>query len=265
MDHDATYYSELQGLHAMPGSINTVVSMQYHLRRPPSLSESCAWTPENVERTVLQHNRSGNVVSLKGVQVIPEHSIHPPILAEHRRTCETITIQILLRFLFHITLISIFETVFFFVYVSSLEDGGIIKTVDVFINNAVSACVTLSPEEKNIVNYVLSQYINVTQVVSTADAVYGQRQLANRATSNQAWIYVGGLGSLFLVFAAYGYIRKIKVAWTSLFCENMGLVLMLAAYEYMFFSTIITPYNPISGEEIERNAILTLNAQCGIF
>jgi hypothetical protein len=39
---------------------------------------------------------------------------------------------------------------------------------------------------------------------------------------------------------------------------------MLAIYEYMFFSTIIMPYLPISAEEIERNIVYELQNECGL-
>ncbi len=62
----------------------------------------------------------------------------------------------------------------------------------------------------------------------------------------------------------YVNVRKIKIHWKNLLLENMGLVLMLAAYEYMFFSTIIFPYMPISGSEITQEAVQELQTTCGI-
>ncbi len=46
--------------------------------------------------------------------------------------------------------------------------------------------------------------------------------------------------------------------------ENLVLVTILAAYEYTFFSTVIFPYNPITGQEILRNAVFTLQSDCGL-
>ena len=49
-------------------------------------------------------------------------------------------LEICIKLLLHITLISIFETLFYFLYVSSLENSGIEWTVDTFINGAVAGC-----------------------------------------------------------------------------------------------------------------------------
>jgi hypothetical protein len=45
---------ELRTVDSMPGSMNEFISINKRLRRPPSLSESFAWEPDNVARAMQQ-------------------------------------------------------------------------------------------------------------------------------------------------------------------------------------------------------------------
>jgi hypothetical protein len=172
---------------------------------------------------------------------------------------------VILKFVFHITLISVFETLFFFHYVSVLEDTGLQTTVGGFIQNAVSVCRNFTPTEQAIVTYVLQSYIDVNQTITDGQQAYRVRLNVNQALGTQSWIYVGGLGGLFVVLVFYAYMRNIKIHWITLFAENTVMVTLLGAYEYMFFVTIIKPYEPISGNEIAAAAITTFQTQCHLF
>jgi len=65
---------ELKNVESMPGSINALVSTNKRLRRPPSLSESFAWTPENIERANLVPLISAS----EKLTVLPEEVPPPP-------------------------------------------------------------------------------------------------------------------------------------------------------------------------------------------
>ena len=58
---------------------------------------------------------------------------------EEKRCCnyEQQIVATLIKLLLHITLISIFETLFYFLYVSSLENNGIENAINTFINGAI--------------------------------------------------------------------------------------------------------------------------------
>jgi hypothetical protein len=82
---------------------------------------------------------------------------------------------------------------------------------------------------------------------------------------NISWYYVGGCCGLFIAASSYAKCRRIKIYWGKIIGENAAMILLLAAYEYMFFTTIIKPYTPITGDEIAQRAVLQLNASCGLF
>jgi hypothetical protein len=258
-------YVEMKGVPDMKGSINTVISSQRKLYRPPSLSESCAWTPENVLRATASNTSLDLLVSAPSPQSSPQTSPQPPppVTPSVKPRCQHI-VNILLRFLFHITLISIFESVFFFMYVSMLEDNGINKTVGGFIDDAVSVCDNFTIPERQVTNDVLSLFLNSTIIINAGNSAYSSRSITNRSLFNRSWVYVGSLGGLFLLCTALARFNKINIKWKKLIFENMGLVTLLAAYEYLFFSTVIFPYDPISGSEIARNAVYELQDHCGL-
>ena len=256
--------SELKTVDSMPGSINELISTNKRLRRPPSLSDSFAWSPENVARA----NLIPLISSSERLDVVPEDitqieqiEVKPSIV--HWKY-ERQIVEVAIKLLFHITLISIFETLFYFLYVSSLEDNGIEKTVNTFIDGAANGCANMTPLQIQIIDDLLDPYINGTEAIIEGNMAENTRITYNKSISMRAWGYVGGVIGLFILAVVYVKIRKILIKWKVVVLENLAMVLMLALYELMFFNTIIYPYHPISTEEIERNAVLKLQGSCGI-
>lgn len=258
MDDDN--YTELKELGAMrTGSLNTLVSKQVPLRRPPSLSESCAWTPENVERAAA-------ILQLSPVKEI-QH-VFPTIAAQESpqpNTTIVYIVNLILKLSFHITLISVFESLFFFFYISDLEDGGIQKTINGFVDDAQHACMNFTEPTRVIVNDILYVFVNTTVIQSGAVSETAARASNNAYYFRLSWYYVGGFGGLFVILAAVARLKKYDVQWRTLLLENLAMVIALGLYEYMFFTTVISPYSPISGLEVANNAIQKLHQTCGLF
>jgi len=263
---------EMSGIASMPGSINSMIVDIYRMKRPPSLSESFAWTPQNVERAIAMRDSSLSLFLLDDKQTSPSDSVgsvEVKTVAEAvavapigEDTYEFFIVNLILKFLFHIALISIFETVFFFVFVSSMEDSGILKTVTVLTDNIVHSCRNLTTLEIAIVDVLLEPFLNTTVMAQQANQMLQQRTVYNAGLFRNAWIYVGGFSALFLVGVAYAKKRRIRIRWRTLVFENLGLVFLLALYEYMFFSTVIFPFLPISGQEVANNLVLELQSTC---
>ena len=256
--------NELKTVDSMPGSINELISVNNRLKRPPSLSESFAWTPDNIARA----NLFPLISSVERLDVVPEDittmeelEVKPGIV--HWKYEKQIT-EIFIKLLLHIVLISIFETLFYFLYVSSLENNGIVTTVNTFINNAVTTCENMSPLQIQIIDDFLDPYINASQVIEKGDNEESQRMVYNELISRRAWAYVGGLLGLFVVVTGYIKWRRIKINWRYIIFENTAMVGLLALYEVMFFNTIIYPYHPVSTDEIARDAVEKFQSSCGI-
>lgn len=285
-------YHRMRSLPERTGSLNAVVSEARRHRRPLSLSESFAHSPLNVERALSTRDIScTSLTLLVEERPSPQQDAFASVLVDtgavdtgavdtgavETAAVETATtpppesswsestvVNVTLRFLFHITLISIFETVFFFIYVSTLEDSGILRTIHTLTDGFVHSCSNLTTLEQDIADDLLSPFINVTEINTQANTVYTARVRYNTSLFRNAWLYVGALSIAFLSLTGYSCYRKIRVAWRPLLIENIGLVTLLAVYEYMFFTTIIFPYSAISGQEIEQQLVSELQGQCGL-
>jgi hypothetical protein len=248
--------NELKNALSMPGSINEFIITNKRLRRPPSLSDSFAFTPENIARA----NTIPLIPSSERLDILQEKEVPHSVLWKYEQQI----VEVAVKLLFHITLISIFETLFYFLYVSSLENNGIEKTVNTFINGAAQGCKNMTNVEIQLVDDLLEPYINATAIVISGNDVESSRLVYNTMIMNRSWFYVAGLSGLFVALLGYIRLRKIKIEWLSMILENTAMVVLLALYELMFFNTIIYQYEPVSTEEIGRNAIEKLQDSCGI-
>jgi hypothetical protein len=258
---------ELKPVDSMPGSINELLITNKRLKRPPSLSESFAWTEENIERayhTVLLSVQEQEQEQQQEQEPSNLQNITVNIIKKSRYCSEKAIVATLIKLLLHITLISVFETIFFFLYVSTLENKGIEKTVSSFINGATSSCANLTKPEIELVDDLLEPFINVTEIIKNGDDTTVNRTQFNNQIMLQSWYYVVGLFAFFILTLGYIKVRKVKIKWQSVILDNLAMVLLLAIYEFMFFETIIYNFQPLTASEISRNAIQRLQDVCGI-
>jgi hypothetical protein len=262
-----SHYSELKDLPQLRGSLNTIVSIKTNktnrsLRRPPSLSESYAWNPDNIERLhYVQQKEAARAELPEPTLILSE----PVIVSQYLPNTETRILNFVLRLLFHISLISIFESLFFFLYVSTLEDTGILNVIGGFIQSATNSCMNLTAPDKSFINTIFTYFVNVSQVDENGSLALETRNISNQRLMSISWYYVGGCCGLFVATTSYAKCRRITIYWRKIIGENAAMILLLAAYEYMFFTTIIKPYTPITGNEIAQRTIHQLNASCGLF
>ena len=243
-------YEELKDVSRMnSNSLNISLSEINKLRRPVSLSDSFAFSTQNVERAMSFRSRE---------QIIP-------LTQEIRNNHWDFYADLFLRFLFHICLISIFETIFFFHYVSTLEDKGIVSTIQTFSNVLIDSCENIPISEQTYINLYIGPYVNSSYIKQEGVEMYNLRLFKNNQLFIRSWLYVGAIGITFIVFYCISILLKLKINIKILVLENIGFVTMLALYELMFFSTIIMPYSPISPQEILQNTIQSLESQCGLF
>jgi hypothetical protein len=170
-------------------------------------------------------------------------------------------------FLFHIFLISIFENIFFFTFISKSEDQGILKTVGNYVDDFAESCATWPQNETVFWNDLLSLVINPLNVSAASEVSLTQRNVANESLFVQSWLYTSGVLATVCLGGLLGWRR----GWLSrrtvkrILLENIGLVAMLGLYEYIFFRTIIYEYTSLSVDEIDEYAVGTLQQRCGLF
>jgi len=170
----------------------------------------------------------------------------------------------LIGFAFHITLISLFETIFFFQFISKSEDTGLQKMVNGYINGILIQCNGWSPNTTQAVEDILTFLINTTTVAQDYHQALGAREHSNNALQVQAWLYVGGLSCLVAAATFLGRQASLRLAWKRILIENAIMVTLLGLYEFIFFKTIIYNYQNLSLPELNEFVVTQLQQTCNL-
>lgn len=169
-----------------------------------------------------------------------------------------------LSFTFHLFLISIFETLFFFLFISKSEDAGIQGTIQNYVQGVLTSCQGWSANETAAISDVLSLFVNVTQINSSAERAGQRRALENKRLEIQAWLYVVGMASVLIVGGGVARVRKVRIPWRRIIIENIIMVALLGLYEFTFFKTIIYNYQSLTFEELNGGILHQLQDTCGV-
>lgn len=244
---------ELSALDLQPTPQRLKVSMlrQPMLRqpmlRPPSYSDSFL------------------VVASTNAQTPTREPLNIPISAIKPRFDFAWWYEKLVSLCIHISLIALFETVFFFQFISKSEDSGILKTIDKYVYGLADSCATWSPNITIPVNDVLLLFINPTNVSLIAADASNSRSTYNTNLQIQAWMYFVSLTAFTSVLSGIAVYKRLKFHWKRVFIENIAMVALLGMYEFAFFRTIIYNYVSLSVPEIDEHIVSTLHNMCRFF
>jgi hypothetical protein len=167
-----------------------------------------------------------------------------------------------LRFNLHLVLIGLFETLFFWHFVSPSEDTALTGLVQSYLSSTLRACAALTGQQRTDIRTMLDLFINVPSVDAAATTTAALRDKHNSALLRTSWIYFGGLSTLFATLSAIAWYKQIPIQWRHLFAENLALIALLGCYEAMFFSTIAFQYDAVSMAELDRLVVDQIQAQC---
>ena len=226
------------------------------LKRPPSYSDSFFFLPEASEP----------LIQLSTIQptVQDEQPLVQPLVLVHTfTTCEKWTTRTL-SLSFHIFLISLFETLFFFLFVSKSEDAGIQSVVESYVSSTLSTCGQWPPNTTEAVNDVLVQFMNATDIQEQGLQATTDRMESNLRLQYVAWLYVCGLASLFTTGSILCCICRGRIAWKRIVIENCIMIVLLGLYELMFFKTIIYRYQNKSPPELDAYIVNQLQTVCSL-
>ena len=240
------------------------------MRRPPSLSES-----HLSDYKFLNDKPPFNEILVRDLQLSINDAIKKDDTAvenivELNKTgtlafCNYAFItEYLLRFLLHISMISFFETLFFFQFVSKDEDDGISYISKFYINKVTSSCSNINSTDSYYINMILGKFVNSTLIIEEGKAALLERTSYNNQLNKISWFYFAGLNGGLLLLIVIALIKNYKIRWSYLFFENLMFVSMLGLYEFMFFETIIKKYVTLTPAEISMQFIKGLQSECGL-
>ena len=164
------------------------------------------------------------------------------------------SINKLIMFMQHLFLITMFELIFFFNYVTKYEDGALIGVFNSLIGSIISKCNNLNNVSKIFVDDVFKMFVNTTQVNNNAINAYNSRMFVNNNLMIKAIQYfIGVLGvNIILICGNRCTINK-KINYKEIIIDNLIMISLLGIYEYIFFTNIVFKYLSISNDEIFQN------------
>jgi len=167
-----------------------------------------------------------------------------------------------LRFSVHLSLVAIFETLFFWLFVSKTEDAVLIHLMNTISTKLLVKCSTLTNNQKVIFLDIVNIFVNQTQIQGAGAEAATARADYNNGLRINSWLYVGGLVSLVAGLSATVHLKRVEIHWRQLWLENLALIMTLGLYEFMFFSTVVYPYESISLPELEQGLLTNIDAVC---
>lgn len=192
----------------------------------------------------------------------PIHSI--PLMSEWG-PIQRVTIathRVALHFTFHLLLISLFETLFFWQFVSRQEDGALTGLVNTYTERAFSICANMTTQERAGLRTWLSMFLNTTTVLEDATTAATNRHTFNEALLRNSWLYFGGMVTTFGLLTSTALLRRIPIRWGHLMGENLGMVALLGLYEWMFFSTVALQYQAVTPAELDGMVVSEFQVSC---
>jgi hypothetical protein len=248
-------------------------------RRPPSLSESFISEIENYRKNELKnmpHLLDPLIIepidtvyinvkskeSEAATQADVATQAESEISFQYKDRCE-IVINKLMLFFIHLFLISMFELVFFFNYVTKFEDTALISVFNSLTNSITNTCSNFNSETKVIVDDIFNLFVNTTIINQNALIAYNKRNETNHILFINAIMYfVVILAVNILLYIINKVYYKRRINYKDILLDNLVMITILGIYEYIFFSNIVFKYVTITPDEITKNEVNNFLLYC---
>ena len=161
-------------------------------------------------------------------------------------------LKYVLHWSFHLSLIAMFETLFFWQFVSTTEDQALIYLIGNYTQGIFQTCATLTPDQQQGLRMLFGLFINQTVVDTLGTTAFQTRSLFNWVLLRNSWLYFMGVSAVFLLLTASAVYTRKHVKWRVFLLDNLALIVMLGLYEWMFFQTIVFQYKSVSIPELDK-------------
>ncbi len=162
----------------------------------------------------------------------------------------------------HISLIIMFEIIFFFEFVSSYAVNLIFNLINVYISKAQNICSTIPDVDKTIITDIFDYFVNMNTIYNDAQTSSRTRNAENTILFRLAWAYFSCLLSVSIILYLLNYKFKIKMNIKKMVFDNIVMIIFLGISEYIFFVQIVFNYASISANELSYYIIQNLSGTC---
>ena len=245
--------------------------------RPPSYSEGHIHVPKSLTKSMPSHTALPLLQECPSTMTL---AISPPpsppdikpfefetksqlqLQSQSTQTTAHPALNWTTQFTMHLMLISLFETVFFWMFVSKSEDTALTGLVNNYAAGILNSCANMTQEQRTTLVDIFNALVNVTVVNQQGFAATQGRLAFNDILVRNSWLYFGGLSSLLTVLAGAAVVTKQRLPWRHMMLENLGMVTFLGLYEWMFFRTIVYRYESVSIPELDQMVTNEFITEC---
>jgi len=253
--------------------------------RPMSLSESYVSQIQNEKQEILSYYPKEILLINSPNNLDPnnltENLIEPPTFSQqleittderenipirvvyHTEDKIEIVINKVMLFFLHLFLISLFELIFFFGFVTKFENKAIVQLIGEITNTAISSCNSLNTSDKQIIDYFLNRIVNSEQLLTNSNNAMTERNLYNNSLLIIGIAYFLVLLSLnIFIYTTNRCYFKRNINYKNICLDNCIMIILLGLYEYMFFSYIVFQYQTSSTNELVYDVYNQVNSTC---
>jgi hypothetical protein len=171
-------------------------------------------------------------------------------------------VYILIQISIHILLLSLFETLFFFKFITKIESELFIKEIINYLNiiSNIQQNNLLNNDEEFYNNNEIIDYIDIkmnTYIINYVDKLYNNYNYYKnyREDYNNKLQYISfkfiiilGMASILMILI---FKCKYKIHIFKILMEHLILMFFIALYELWFFTNIILRYKLVTSEELK--------------
>jgi hypothetical protein len=111
----------------------------------------------------------------------------------------------------HLTLIALFETIFFWHIVAPSEDSALINLIQSYTGGLVGTIQAATPAQRSSFANFFDSIVNITQVDAQGASASADRADYNTVLTRDSWLYVIGIAGLSGVLSAAAPIRLLDI------------------------------------------------------
>ena len=166
----------------------------------------------------------------------------------------------------HTLLISVFETIFYFKYISNEETKAFYSSVDNISDKVINIIntyfPTLSPDQKQLLRMLLFETgiekeidQKLKEIEKKAEKDKNERDAFNKTLVSKSINIIWIIAVILLCVGLLSLLLNQPVNWSGIFYENILVLVAIGVYEFIFFKQIASNYQIGTDNELDSYII----------